>query len=90
MSSPSCCLVASVSVRANVVALQSPLRAESLAVSISIFCLFNVLAEVLLKRNLHLISDQLLASKTSNDCYRHALFQVPLCVCFACVFDGLV
>ena len=69
--------------------LLSQIPLDSRAVSISLFCLFNVLSKVLLQRNLCFISDQLLASKTSND-HRHALFQVPLCFYFPSMFDGIV
>lgn len=33
-------------------------------------------------------SDQRLASNASNDCYRNALVQVYLCVCFTSAFHG--
>ena len=53
------------------------------------FCLFNVLTEVLHRRNLCFISDQLQASKTSN-VHRHALYQVLLYFYFSSMFVGIV
>ena len=89
ISVSSCCLDSQVSVKESKVVLLSQIPLELRAVSISRFCLFNVLSTVLLQRNLCFISDQLLVRETSND-HRHALFQGPLCFYFPSMFDGIV